>query len=116
VPEAFEVALVPSPPMCMNCLSGVELTIMQGTAAAAFAHAGVVRLRERVTGTDPMVRRLAAHEANAAFLADMGLDPSAVLGPPPERATARAPAPAPVRSRRARRAPAPAYRAAVAGA
>lgn len=90
--------------MCMNCLTGVELTIMQGTAVAAFAKAGAVRLHERVSGTDPMVRRLAAHEANAAFLAGMGLDPAAVLGPAPvaaERTTA------PARRRRASRAPRP---------
>jgi len=30
-----------------------------------------------------MERRLAAHRANAEFLAGMGLDPDAVLGPPP---------------------------------
>lgn len=70
---------------------------MQGTAVAAFAKAGAVRVHERVTGTDPMLRRLAAHEANAAFLAGMGLDPAAVLGPPPV-----APEPSAVRRRERR--------------
>ena len=83
--------------MCVNCLGSAELAVMQGTAVAAFARAGLVRGREWLTGTDPLERRLAAHRANAAFLASMGLDPNAVLGPAPTapattRRTVRVPA------------------------
>jgi hypothetical protein len=69
--------------MCMNCLTGTELAVMQGTALVAFTKMGLTRAHEKLTGRDPMVRRLAAHHANAEFLAGMGLDPALVLGPPP---------------------------------
>jgi hypothetical protein len=73
----------------MNCLSGMELAVMQGTALVAFAKAGLVRGHELLTGRDPMERRIGAHRANAEFLASMGLDPDAVLGPPPVAAPAK---------------------------
>jgi len=72
--------------MCMNCLTGTELAVMQGSALVAFTKMGVTRAHEMLTGRDPMVRRLAAHRANAEFLAGMGLDPALVLGPPPSPA------------------------------
>jgi hypothetical protein len=72
--------------MCMNCLTGTELAVMQGTALVAFTRMGLTRAHEMLTGRDPMVRRLAAHRANAEFLAGMGLDPALVLDPPPSPA------------------------------
>jgi hypothetical protein len=69
--------------MCMNCLTGTELAVMQGTALVAFTKMGLTRAHEMLTGRDPMVRRLNAHRANAEFLAGMGLDPVLVLGAPP---------------------------------
>jgi hypothetical protein len=86
----------------MNCLTGAELAVMQGTAVVAFTKMGLTRAHEMLTGRDPMVRRLAAHQANAAFLAGMGHDPDLVLGPPPSptalagQTRRRRPAPAPI--------------------
>jgi hypothetical protein len=64
--------------------------VTQAAALTALARAGLARGKDLLLGHDRMGRRLAAHRANAEFLAGMGLDPDAVLGPPP-----RAPAAAP---------------------
>ncbi len=69
--------------MCMSCLSTAELTLMQGTAVAAFVKGGVVRAHDLLIGRPAWERQLEAHEANADFLRTMGLDPDTVLGPPP---------------------------------
>jgi hypothetical protein len=95
--------------MCMNCLTGTELAVMQGTALVAFTKMGLTRAHEMLTGRDPMVRRLAAHHANAEFLAGMGHDPALVLGPPPSRAAIAG------RAWRHRQAPAPTLLAAAGG-
>ena len=72
--------------MCMNCMTGTELAVMQGSALIGFTKMGLTRAHEMLTGRDPMVRRQAAYQANAEFIAGMGLDPALVLGPPPSPA------------------------------
>lgn len=69
--------------MCTGCFSAGTAFVIQGSAGIALAGGGLRRLRERLGGADPFRRRLAAHRANAEFLAGLGLDPDQVLGPPP---------------------------------
>ena len=69
--------------MCANCFSNTEVVIAQAVTLTALARAGLVRGHDLLRGQGRMDRRLAAHRANAEFLAGMGLDPEAVLGPPP---------------------------------
>jgi hypothetical protein len=72
--------------VCANCYSNTEAVIAQAATLTALARAGVVRGHDLLRGQGRMDRRLAAHRANAEFLAGMGLDPEAVLGPPPAEA------------------------------
>lgn len=69
--------------MCTGCFSVGTAFVIQGSAGIALAGGGLSRLRERLAGGDPLARRRAAHQANAEFLAGLGLDPDQVLGPPP---------------------------------
>jgi hypothetical protein len=70
--------------VCANCVTTTEVVVAQAATATAFARAALVRGHDVLRGRDPMERRLAAYRANAEFLAGMGLDPDAVLGPPPD--------------------------------
>jgi hypothetical protein len=70
--------------VCANCVSNTEAVVAQAVTLTALARAGLVRGRDRLRGQGRTERRLAAHRANAEFLAGMGLDPEAVLGPPPQ--------------------------------
>jgi hypothetical protein len=67
----------------MGCFTGAEAALVQGAAGAVFARSGVRRVRDRLAGRGSLDRRRAAHRANAAFPADLGLAPDRVLGPPP---------------------------------
>lgn len=69
--------------MCMGCFTGAEAVVTQGAVGVAFARSEFTRWHEQLTGRDPIERKRAAHEANAEFLASLGLDPDRVLGPPP---------------------------------
>ncbi|TDE13024.1 hypothetical protein [Jiangella asiatica] len=59
--------------------------IVQGTVAALLARAGWTRARDRIAGRDAHDRRREAYQENAEFLAGLGHEPSAVLGPRPVR-------------------------------
>jgi hypothetical protein len=69
--------------MCVGCFTGVEAAAVQGAASVVLASGGLRRVREYVTGQGSIERRRAAYQANAEFLAGIGLDPDHVLGPPP---------------------------------
>lgn len=69
--------------MCMSCFTGVEAAVVNAAAGAVAARSGFTRLREQLAGRGSLDRRRAAHQANAEFLAGIGLDPDRVLGPPP---------------------------------
>jgi hypothetical protein len=69
--------------VCANCFSQTEAVIAQAVTLTALGRAGLVRGHDLLRGQGRMDRRLAAHRANAEFLAGMGLDPEAVLGPAP---------------------------------
>jgi hypothetical protein len=77
--------------VCANCYSNTEAVIAQAVTLTALARAGLVRGHDLLRGQGRMDRRLAAHRANAEFLAGMGLDPEAVLGPPPQDVAPRMP-------------------------
>jgi hypothetical protein len=74
--------------VCANCVSGAESVVAQAAAFTALARAGIARGHDALVGRDRAERRLAAYWANAEFLTGMGLDPAAVLGPPPEAPSA----------------------------
>ncbi|MGD9797355.1 MAG: hypothetical protein AB7V15_04495, partial [Acidimicrobiia bacterium] len=62
---------------------------MAATGATTVASGGFRRLRDAVAGRTRADRRLAAWEANRAFVTGLGLDPALVLGPPPTAPVAR---------------------------
>jgi hypothetical protein len=69
--------------MCAGCLSAGAALVVQGSAVMALAQGTVRRLRDYREGRDAMTRLCAAYQANAEFIASLGLDPGRVLGPPP---------------------------------
>jgi hypothetical protein len=69
--------------MCIACISGVEVVIANGAAAVGMAKGVATRGLDLRSPDRKSRRECAAWRANAAFLREIGLDPEAVLGPPP---------------------------------
>lgn len=72
--------------MCMNCVTSTEFLVANGAiAAAAVTHGarqigaslGIIQMSSRAE------RKASAHMEDVAFIASLGLDPDAVLGPAP---------------------------------
>jgi hypothetical protein len=72
--------------MCTSCFSGAEATVMQGAAGVIFVKSEATRLYDQLTGLDPDDRRCSAYDANAEFIAGLGLDVGEVLGSRPKPA------------------------------
>jgi hypothetical protein len=69
--------------MCMSCVSSAEAVVLSGTGGLVVAKGTLDRLADLLTGRPLALRRQAAWDANAAFVAGLGLDVAAVLGPRP---------------------------------
>ena len=69
--------------MCVSCLSTAEAWALNLAAAAAAASGVRDRRRDRAAGITVHQRRALTWNANASFVAGLGLDPLMVLGPYP---------------------------------
>lgn len=80
--------------MCGSCVTHAEAVLVSAIGAGNVALSLAQRLSDAVHGRTGAERRLAAYQANAAFLRSLGHDPDQILGLPPlhpVRSTARAP-------------------------
>lgn len=69
--------------MCSSCVTVFDAVSTNAVFVAAIAVNRWDRLRDRLERRPRLERDLATWEANAAFVAGLGLDPLAVLGAPP---------------------------------
>ncbi|MET0739389.1 MAG: hypothetical protein ABW035_14000 [Acidimicrobiales bacterium] len=73
--------------MCMNCVTGYEALALNSVAVVTAGSSLWARL---TTPVPREVTRRRVHAENAALMRRLGLDPEAVLGPPPDPAPAAA--------------------------
>ena len=69
--------------MCTGCVSAAEAVILNAGGGLVLAKGAVDRIAEALAGRHPAERRQATWDANARFVAGLGLDPQAVLGERP---------------------------------
>lgn len=70
--------------MCAGCLTSAEALVITGGGAVVAAKSALVRLNDRLSGRPRGERAAVAHDANAAFLAELGHDPEVLLGARPD--------------------------------
>lgn len=78
--------------MCMSCMSSAEAVVLSGTGGLVVVKGTLDRAVDLVTGRSIVHRRQRTWDANATFVASLGLDVDAVLGARPLD-----PAPAPAK-------------------
>lgn len=67
----------------MNCVSNIDAVAANVLAGAVIAVNAAERISDRRQGITRLERSQRTWLRNRAFMIDMGLDPIAVLGPPP---------------------------------
>lgn len=72
--------------MCMNCVTSTEFLVVNSAIVAGAATHGVRQLGASlglIQMSTRAERKASAHMEDVAFIASLGLDPDAVLGPGP---------------------------------
>jgi len=67
----------------MSCLSSAEAVVISAGSVLTLAKGAVDRVGDALAGRHPIERQQAAWDANAGFVASLGLDPAGVLGARP---------------------------------
>lgn len=70
----------------MNCVTSIDAVGLNVGGFLALGLGGLRQIRDTLSGLSPFDRRRATWDDNSSFVATLGLDPEAVLGPRPEPA------------------------------
>lgn len=72
--------------MCVQCVTNTEVLVVNGAVVAGAATHGLRQLGASlglIQVSSRAERKVSAHMEDVAFIASLGLDPDAVLGPGP---------------------------------
>ena len=87
--------------MCMNCVTNVDALAINVVAGSIFAANAWERVADRRRGISRVEREQRTWIRNQSFMRELGLDPVAIIGPPPGVRPAPAPAATPTPAREA---------------
>jgi hypothetical protein len=69
--------------MCMSCVTNIDALAVNALAGSIFAANAWERISDRRRGITRLERAQRIWLRNQSFMRELGLDPVAVLGPPP---------------------------------